>query len=704
MRNEVLARLYLVFVAFVLAALFIMAKAFKIAIIEGDTWRQKKQELYTQLIEVEAERGNILSDDGTLLVTSLPLFEIRMDMKASGLEKEAFYKDLDSLSLMLHLYVNKQKSPQQWRQYLKTGYAKGHRYYLIAQNVEFDLLEKVKKFPVFKNGRNGGGLIVVPKIRRERPFKTLANRTLGLHREDAPSVGLEAYYDHVLRGQTGRQIMQKVPPGIWIPLEDFMSVMPKPGNDIVTTLNVDIQDIAQSALMRALKENYAQFGSAIVMEVATGEIKALANLAKSGDSYVEDFNYGVAMATEPGSTFKLAALMAMLEDGLINLEDSLDLNHGAERKFYGLSMKDAKPHRFKMATIQEAFEISSNVGIAMLADRVYNKQREGEKFIARLKQFRLNEMTGIDLHGEAKPLIKEAYDQHQLWSKTTIPWMATGYECMLTPLQTLVFYNAVANDGTMVKPYLVKEIRSTYKTEKKIGPTILKKRIASDETIRMAKQLLEGVVLRGTAKEYQTNLYSFAGKTGTAVIDYATPNRRGNKRYQASFVGYFPADQPRYSIIVVVNEPSAGKFYGGAVALPVFREIADFIVMTQPEFHQVWDNKDNAPVALDLGPSNVKGYTKDLERVFNHLGLKIRKQAIGQWASASVEESELKLLAAEMESDPIPDVRGMGLRDALHVLENKGHKVSFHGSGRVKQQYPLPGSKPTGQTIELTLN
>jgi cell division protein FtsI (penicillin-binding protein 3) len=704
MKNEVLARLYIVFVAFIIAAIFIMGKAFKIAIVEGDEWRQKKEDLYIQYIDVEAERGNILSDDGTLLVTSLPLFEVRMDMAAGGLKEEVFQQGLDSLSLMLHQYIDRNRSAAQWKQYLKSGKAKNQRYYLIAQNIEFDLLEKMKKFPIFNKGRNGGGLIVIPGVRRERPFKLMANRTLGLHRKDAPSVGLEAYYDQVLTGESGKQLMQKIPPNIWIPVNDLLAINPKPGKDIVSTLNVDIQDIAHNALLKAMKQNAAQFGTAIVMDVKTGEIKALANLAKSGDSYWEDYNYGVAVATEPGSTFKLPIIMAMLEDGLVNLEDSIDLNHGAERKFYGLSMKDAKPHRFKTATIRETFEISSNVGIAMVADKVYNKDKNAAKLIERLKQFRLNEPVGIDLSGEAQPYIKEAYNQQQLWSKTTVPWMATGYECRISPLQMLTFYNAVANDGVMVKPYLVKEIRTNDEVDKRIGPTILRKKIASDETIRQAKELLEGVVLRGTAKDHQSELYTFAGKTGTAVIDYATPNRRGSKKYQASFVGYFPAENPKYSVIVVINDPQAGKFYGGAVAAPVFKEIADYIVLTQPEFHETWNKKDKPAMAVQDIPANVSGFAKELERVYNHFGLRIRKQSDGQWASARILDEDLKLVKLEFETDAIPDVRGMGIRDALFVLENRGHKVHFQGAGRVKSQHPQPGSRPAGQMIELQLN
>jgi len=397
-------------------------------------------------------------------------------------------------------------------------------------------------------------------------------------------------------------------------------------------------------------------------------------------------------------------MMAMLEDGLIDLDDSVFVNHGAARNFYGLSMKDAKPHRFEVATAREVFHISSNVGIAMLADSVYNRTKMASKFTDRLKQFRLNEPTGIDLKGEGMPYIKNAYDEKERWSKSSVPWMATGYECQLTPLQTLCFYNAVANEGTMVKPHLVSEIQSMGEPVKRIGTTVLKKKIASDRTIELARQLLEGVVLEGTAKDHQSELYSFAGKTGTAVIDYSTPNRVGRKRYQASFVGYFPADEPMYSIIVVINDPAGGVFYGSQVATPVFREIADKIVLTQPSFQKRINIGKKPEWAAQEKPANVSGYTKELERVYQFLGLRIRKQSKGQWASVQVVDEDLHLQPLEYAEKEIPDVRGMGIRDALYVLENRGMQVQFQGAGKVKSQHPLPGTKPADRSISLVLN
>lgn len=705
MKNEVLGRLYLVFAGFAVLAVLIIGKVFNIAVLDGEKWRQKGEDLYVKFIDIEAERGNIFAADGSLLATSLPYFELRVDFKANGMTKEIFQAEVDALATQLSKHVDASKSPAEWKQVLIQNRKKGNRYFFLKKDVTYEELDKIKKFPLFRHGKHKGGLIISKYSRRERPFRMMANRTLGLYRTNAQSIGLEESFNDVLAGESGKQLMQRVNPNIWIPVDDLTDIKPKSGKDIVTTLDVNIQDIAQQALYDAMVKHNAQFGTVIVMEVKTGAIKALANLGKTGNDYWEDYNYGVGTATEPGSTFKLPVLMAMLEDKLVNLEDSVDLNNGAARTFYGLSMKDAKPHRFKMATIQEAFEISSNVGMALIADKVYSPGKGGTKFIDRLKQFRLNEITGIELEGEGKPYIKEAYNEKQAWSRTSIPWMATGYECRLTPLQTLTFYNAVANNGAMVKPYLVQEIQSIGEPVKRFGPTILRKQIASPETVALGRRLLEGVVERGTAREHKTGRYTFAGKTGTAVIDYATPNRTARKRYQASFVGYFPAEDPVYSCIVVINDPSGGLFYGSLVATPIFREIADKIYQTDPVFHKVLNETEKPALAVKDLPAQGAGYKDELTKVFDFFGLKVRKDSEGQWASILVEDStSLTLAERRLTEAQIPDVRGMGLRDAIYLLENRGLHVMASGYGKVKSQSLPPGTKPAGQTINLELN
>lgn len=704
-KKEVLTRLYIVFACFAILGAVIVWKVFQIAIIEGEEWRSQGEQSYVKYKEVEAERGNILADDGSLLASSLPYFEVRMDLRAGGLDDNLFNAEIDSLSWYLSKYVDRSRSAQSWKSHLVQNRQRDNRYMLIAKQLSLQELNRLKTFPILRYGQHKGGLIVQVQSRRVKPFKDLAHRTIGLYRENAPSIGLEATFDGVLKGEKGKQLMQKIRPDIWVPIDDLSSVNPKQGKDIVTTLNVTIQDIAHQSLTDALRQHNAAFGTAIVMEVKTGQIKAMVNLGKTSNGrFVEDYNYAVGMSAEPGSTFKLATLMAMLEDGLVTVEDSVELNYGRPKSFYGQSMRDAEPHGYVKATVKESFQTSSNVGIATVADKVYSPDKGGRKYIERLHQFGLNEKTGIEIEGEAKPYIKDAYNQDQMWSRTTIPWMAIGYEAKLTPLQILNFYNAVANGGELMKPYLVTEVREVGRTVKKFKPTVLKKQIAKASTIESARHLLEGVVDQGTAKRYKTDKYTFAGKTGTSVIDYYTSERKGKKKYQASFAGYFPADQPKYSVIVVINDPGNGSFYGSSVAVPVFRAIADHIYNVDPAFHKTIEKTTQPQLAVNDLPVSGAGYTKELEEVFKFFGLRIRKESDGQWASVQVRDSLLLLTERSLAEHTVPDVRGMGLRDALYVLENNGLDVRVNGTGKVRSQSVLPGGKLAGQTIFIELN
>jgi cell division protein FtsI (penicillin-binding protein 3) len=703
-KKEVLVRLYIVFACFAMFALVIIGKVFYIGIWEGEKWRKLGEDTYVKYVDIEAERGNILADDGSLLAASLPFFEIRMDLKAGGLDDELFTEGVDSLAFYLSRYVDTYRSAGSWKSYLIEQRKKGNRYLLLGKDLTLQEMNRVKKFPILKHGQHRGGLIVHVTSKRERPFKNLAYRTIGLYRENAQMIGIEAAFDKVLRGEKGKQLMEKRRPDIWVPIDDITAVKPQSGKDVVTTLNVMLQDISHRALENAMRQHNAAFGTVIVMEVETGQIKAMVNLGKKEGQYQEDYNYAIGMSAEPGSTFKLATMLALLEDKLIDLQDSVDLNFGGPRTFHGLSMKDAKPHGYKRATLQETFQISSNVGIALIADQKYNIDKGGVKFIEKLKQFGLHEKTGIELEGEGAPYIKEAYNESQRWSKTSIPWMATGYELKLTPLQILNFYNAIANDGKLMKPYIVSEVREIGSSSKEFKPTVLKKQIASKEAINNARLLLEGVVEAGTAKSFKTDKYSFAGKTGTAVIDYATPGRAGKKRYQASFAGYFPADAPKYSIIVVINDPANGAFYGSQVATPVFREIADHIYYTDPMFHPIVNKTTKPKLEVNELPTSGAGYTKELEKVFKFYGLRIRKESNGQWASIKIKEDDLTLEERSIAEQSVPDVTGMGLRDALYLLENSGLSVRVRGTGKVRSQSVPPGNKLAGQTIFIELN
>ncbi len=701
-KNEVLYRVYIVLGLVMLGAVLIFFKAFKISYLEGERWRKMGKDLYVQYQPVEAERGNILAEDGSLLVTSLPFFEIRMDPNSSGMKEEDFFENLDTLAYCLATYVDNSHTIGGYRDLLLRKRSEGERNLLLKKDVTYDELAKIKNFPLFNKGRYKGGLIVKQQSKRSRPYKMLARRTIGYVRDGAKPVGLEGYFDDVLGGKAGKQLMQRVGKDIWIPVNDLTEIEPQNGNDIVTTIDINLQDISQQALRRALQHHDAEHGTAIVMEVKTGAIRAIANIGKTQDGWWETYNYAVGSAIEPGSTFKLASILALLEDGFVALEDSISINRG-KMTFYDEEMVDATSQSFSIdsTTVREAFEISSNVGIAKLIDRHYNKNNNAARFIEQLKNMNLHLPTDIEIEGEANPYIKEAYSEDDDWSGITLPWMAIGYEVAITPLQLLTFYNAIANDGKMMKPYLVSDVLRFGEMVQHFKPTVVKKQIASKQSVQAVKELLEGVVERGTAKRLQSNRFRFAGKTGTAQFDYLKKNKR--QRYRASFAGYFPAGNPLYSCMVMISEPRQNGFYGADVAGPVFREIADRCFETKVNMHQPVNNFPKPVYTARTLPLRDAGQSKEMRFLLDYLELPVAETTGAEWSVLEEDDGKLAMGSRTAIENLIPNVLGMGLRDALFVLENRGLKVKFSGSGKVVKQSIKPGKRIRGQTIKLTL-
>ena len=696
MKDEIIIRTYVVFLVFVLVGFLILGRVIQIGVIEGDKWRSQGDSLYVKHQTIEPERGNILSKDGRLLVTSLPLFDVRMDLMASP--KDKFVKNLDSLSLCLSRYINPGMSDRAYRDLLWRERQAGNRYLMIKDDVSYTQLEQIKSFPLFRMGMNKSGLIIVKKLRRERPYRMLASRTLGSVREGARPVGLEGYYDKILGGEKGSRLVQKVAKDIWVPVDDISDFEPKRGQDIVTHLDIDIQDVAEQALYKSIAHHDAIGGTAVVMEVKTGAIKAMANLSRSGDDIGEYFNYAVAEATEPGSTFKLATMMSLFEDGFISPTDHVNIGNG-NIELCGKSIKDAENHGIPNPTLRQVFAMSSNVGVALTAQKYY--ANNAKKFTNRLRQFGLNKRCGIDLEGEPLPYIKQAYSQEQNWSCTSVPWMAHGYELTVTPLQMLTFYNAVANKGKMMEPQLVYQILEYSEPVKTIEPQVLDNKICSKATLDFAMDLLRSTSdSGGTARALKNPLYTIAGKTGTAVTNYFKGDVSEGKKYQATYIGFFPADDPVYSCIVTIYEPKINGFYGASAALPVFKEIADYCISAK------FILPNEVAVTNTIVPNNqirAGGYANDLRTILHYSGVRFDNNCINEWAILNPDASRLELSGNNYNSATIPDVRGMGLRDALFILENKGVKVRLQGHGRVRQQSITPGTKAEGQTIELTM-
>lgn len=714
-KNEVLYRVYFLLFGLVIpVAVLLVYRTVTIGVVEGEEWRNRA--LLENVIKertIEAERGNILAEDGSLLATSVPIFDLYFDPYTSS--EEDFQANVDSLAVCMAKYVDNSYTIGGYRKYLMglrdTAVNRSH-HVLIKRKVSYNEKRFIEQFPLFNLGQFRGGFIAEKRSERERPFGLLARRTIGWKRDGGTAVGLEGSYDEQLGGEPGKVMMICVDRrrDLWKPLDDLTAVEPKIGDDIVSTININIQDIAEEALLRGMRTHDAEWGTAIVMEVETGAIRAIANIGRSGEGWLEDWNYGIGKSVEPGSTFKLASMMAMLEDGLVKLTDSVDIEKG-QTQFYDETMPDSSPLSYKLDSISayDAFVISSNVGLAKLVYRSYggktkSGQDKAEMFINRMKQFNLHLPTGIELEGEAAPLIKETTDDY--WSGVTLPWMAIGYETTLTPLQQLAFYNAIANDGRLMKPYLVQEIRRFGESVERFRPTVAKKKIAESSTIATVKKLLEGVIEddNGTGHKLQTSRYRFAGKTGTAQVDYHRGNR-GTRvgGHRASFAGYFPAENPKYSCIVVINKPRQGGIYGGDVAGPVFREIADQCFYSLMELHDPMNEGPRPVYTTATLPSGDIGRAKDFEEILDQLKIKYYGDPSTELGVLSAKSDSLMMYRRTIYDKQVPNVVGLGLRDALFVLENRKLKVEFNGVGKVKKQSIIPGTPLKGQTIWLAL-
>lgn len=704
-KNEILWRIYSVLANLAIIAVIIFIKTAQIQIVEGPKWKSKRDSLHVDLRPVKGERGSIMAKDGSLLASSLPFYEIRMDTKASAMTTKLFDDNIDTLAACLVPYMKDRfSSKEDIKNYIIGARQAGNRYLFIVKSISYPDLQKIKEFPLFKLGPYAGGIIINRLSRRSRPYKMLARRTVG-YVTNKKEVGLEASFNHVLKGEAEEHLMQRVAGGYWIPLNDISEIEPKRGDDIVTTIDIDIQDIAGNALMKALKKHNANYGCAIVMDVKTGAIRAIANIGKNtSGEYGEFYNHAIGTKSEPGSTFKLATMMALLEDKYVDLGDTVELNQG-QYEFYGEPMQDASFHRMDSSSVRRAFEISSNVGLAKMAFDNYEKRGKRTQFIKRLRQFHLDDSTGIEITGEKSPYLKSPNKAADKWSGTTIPWMAIGYEMEITPLQLLTFYNAVANDGRMMKPYLVSEIRRFGDAIETFEPVIIDEEIARPSTIKKAQQLLEGVVENGTANNIKPSTYRIAGKTGTAQRNYSKIKKGEKLKYQASFAGYFPANKPAYSCIVVITDPE-GQFYGSQVAAPVFKEIADRCYVKETNSQIAINKRPQVDLTYRELPTYSMGYKSDYNVVLNYLGLDYNKKARTTWAVMDIDSSAMVLKPInKTPGKVVPNVVGMGLRDAIFKLEEEGISVYVvQGKGKVVKQSVKPGVKvQMGDRIYLTL-
>jgi len=647
----ILRRIYLVAVGMLLFALAIGFKLVNIQVVDGDKYRELSEQRVYKSFVIPANRGNLYDSNGSLLATSVPEYDIRFD--AVTVSQENFEKNLKPLSESLSKMFG--KSASHYAQDIRRARAHKNRYYLIARGVSYTQYVQMREFPMFNLGAFKGGFIAEQRTVRELPLGKIGERTVG-----RGQAGLEGAYDDYLKGQNGRRLKQKIAKGQWKPIGDANELEPEDGLDVVSTIDITIQDIAHHALLKQLENYKADHGTVVVMETETGEIKAMANLGRTSEgTYYEKRNYAIYESQEPGSTFKLMTMVAALEDKVLDTSDVFDSEKG-RIKYYDRVVKDSRYGGYGEISAAKAFEVSSNTVFSKFINEGYKNKPEA--LVNRLNYMGLNQKIGLEIKGEGQPHIPHPDDAN--WYGTTLPWMSFGYGVSITPLQTLAFYNAIANDGVMIKPRLIKEIRNRDKVVEHYEKGEINNSICSKETASKVREMMKNTVLRGTARNIYTEQFSMAGKTGTCLTGYGRGD--GSSEYIASFAGYFPADDPKYSCIVVVTKPDRSLgYYGNIVAAPVFKEIAQEIYTDTPTTNEFED------VNVDY-----KNVQKDYEQFY---------------------------VTAQKYKSIMPNVEGLPAMDAVSLLENLGLKVVLKGAGKVRNQSITSGVKiKSNQTIYLT--
>ncbi|UII29230.1 transpeptidase family protein [Fulvivirga maritima] len=694
-KKSILLRVRVAFLLVTLFAIAIVVKTGVIQFAQGEKWKEMAEQINVKYKKVKATRGNIYSDNGSLLATSLPFYKLAFD--ATIASDDVFNQGVDSLALMLSKFF-KDESKQTYKRRLKNARSNGRQYLRLNRKmVGYQDKKKMSEWPIFREGQLRGGVIFEKVDKRFHPFANLSKRTIGFVNENKRGAGLEYSFNEQLAGKDGEALYQKLAGGGEKPLFDSNDIKTENGYDIETTLDINLQDVTETALLKALEHHEADYGVVVVMEVKTGEIKAISNLSRSSKGYYyERYNYAVGGLREPGSTFKLATMIALLEDTNISLNDSVNTGDGI-LKFYDNTVRDHEHGGYGTITVQQAFEKSSNVAMAKLVDKYFGLNPE--RYLQYIDNLGLSQPLGLQIKGEGIPKIKRPTDKG--WSGITLPWMAYGYGLELTPIQSLAVYNAVANDGKLIKPIMVKSIRRADKVLEEYNTVVLNNEICSKETLSKLKIMLEGVVERGTAQNIRNSYYKIAGKTGTAQI---LENGRYTRKYITSFAGYFPADDPKYSAIVVIKNPKGWKQYGSSVAAPVFKEIADNIYSRDIDMHKAMPKEFIAE--KDVFPVIKSGNYEELSLICNQLGISNHRGSSQEdWVTTALKGNSISWKDNQVSSKFVPDVKGMTLRDAIYLLESCGLRVNIKGKGRVVKQSQYPGSKALkGSTVTIELS
>ncbi|MGL4992603.1 MAG: penicillin-binding protein [Bacteroidales bacterium] len=678
----------------------VIVRASYVYLAEGDEWIKLGLESKVSEVPIDAQRGDILSHNGKVLASSMPMYYLQIDFKAGGFSADTLKKHLPELAKALSKKI-KDKSPREYEIHILNGLRQNSRQFTLSrQRVSFIDLQEIKKFPYLKLSKNKSGFYWKEMLQRQKPFGSLASRTIGdvyADKDKGGKNGLELEFDSLLRGKPGKGLMKRV--RSYRVVEPFLE--PVHGLDITTTIDVRVQDIAERVLVDQLKKLDAEMGLVVLMDVKSGEVRAISNMGRiSTGVYGETKNHAVSDLLEPGSTFKVASMMVALEDDAISVSDSVFCENGAW-KVYGKVMKDHNYNKggYGWLTVPEIIHNSSNIGIAKIIDGHYKSNPE--KFIQGLEKIGLTKEFNMPIPGSTAPRIK--HPSNSSWSKLTLPWMSMGYESQIPPIYTLAFFNAIANDGKMISPRFVKSISDKGSKVKEFKSEVINSSICSSRTLKEIRKMLEGVISEGTAQVAKSSYINIAGKTGTAQVSQGSGGYN-RSRHRVSFAGYFPAEKPQYSGIVVILNPNHGYASGGAMAGTVIKQIAEEVYARSFKT----DLRELEPDSTIVLIPQIKGGLLDaVEEVTSELNLKSSSSTVDsktQWVKVSSGEEELEIIALDYSDEIVPSVNGMGLKDALHMLEDRGLRVAVSGSGRVYQQSIQAGSRfRKGSSIHIKL-
>lgn len=704
--NRVLLYYFIVVLLLSLVVVGILYCTFKTAFVEKDMWMKVAESQKRPDRLTSPDRGNIYSAEGKLMATSVPRYYLYIDFRADGLKPDTLNRYIDSLSFCLSRKF-KDRSAADYKAYLRRGLkSKDRQFPLYKGRVSYSDLKDIKRFPFLRMSRYKSGFYTKQMMQRQKPFGMLASRTIGdiygeidEDRTTRGKNGLELQYDSLLRGRAGLSSVRRVGGG-WT---NVVEIEPIDGMDIITTIDIDIQDITEKALIDKLKEIDAESGTAVVMEVATGQVKAITNMGRVSEGvYGETKNHAVADEIEPGSTFKVASMMVALEDGVVQPNDTVDVGNGIFM-YKGARMTDHNANKggYHRISAAQAIWNSSNIGVAKLILKAY--ENNPSKYVEGLYRIGLNKSLDLEIPGAGHAKIRTPKDTARYWSKTTLPWMSFGYETQIPPIYTLTFFNAIANDGKMVRPYFTKEILKSGKTEKSFSTVVVNSSICSSRTLGIIKDMLIGVVEEGTGKPVYSDVIRIAGKTGTAQISQGKSGyKSGGVSHQVTFCGYFPADHPQYSCIVVIRKPRNGYPSGGTMSGVVVKNIAEKVYASSMSFDP---EKMKADSLKQILPDVKGGHLKAIEYILDDLNVDYDNDDLDtDWVTTSLKEKDVQLKDITIKKGLVPNVVGLGAKDAVFLMENAGLRVSLSGAGRVSSQnIPSGRNVVKGQTVSLVL-